>query len=380
MKLAVLLNTNQLGGAERSLIEQLRLQRDQHGLTLFFPKLASSNEELSTFLSKRLGSPGISFPYPLGLYKVSRTGALSLAPLFLALIGLPLWIRQLRGQFAGFDGFYVNGNKAAFVPLLLRLLGDRRPVYWHFRDFPSRRFFSLIQRFFWKTAEDRKDFTLIANSNAVKAALTPYFEEERIKTIYNLPGELPRRQVEKVHRIGIVAMIAPWKGLHEVLQTLAYFQRDLRELGINEVVFYGSSLYQTDGEHRSYEAELRRWISEFKLDFVRVESGKNPREIFQSIDLLIHSSIRPEPFGRVLVEAMKSGVPVISTALGGAAELVIPEATGLTYLPHHPSDLFQKIRLLVTDESLRQQFIERAAIFADQLEADVSRSTQNLFD
>ncbi len=379
MKLAVLLNSNQLGGAERSVIEQLRLQRDHHDLTVFFPELPSRKEELCSFLIKRLGAPGEGFLYPLGLYKISRSGALALWPLIIAVLAVPLWIFQLRRQFQRFDGFYVNGNKAALIPLLLRLFGDRRPIFWHFRDFPSPRFFTLIQRVFWNSPESRSDFTLIANSNAVKIALTSFFNSERIKTIYNLPGELPRRQVGEIHRIGVVAMIAPWKGLHEVLQMLALYRSELKHLGVNEVVFYGSSLYLTDGEHRCYEAELRHWMTEFKLDFVRLESGLNPREIFQSIDLLIHSSILPEPFGRVLVEAMKSGVPVISTALGGAAELVIPDFTGLTYLPHHPSELYQKIRLLVSNEELRHQLIEQAAHFADQLENEVSRETQGLF-
>jgi glycosyltransferase involved in cell wall biosynthesis len=306
-------------------IEQLRLQRDHHDLTIFFPELPSRKEELCAFLTKRLGAPGESFSYPIGLYKISRSGALNLWPLISALVTVPVWILLLRRQFQRFDGFYVNGNKAALIPLLLRVFGDRRPIFWHFRDFPSSRFFSLIQRFFWSTQEGRRDFTLIANSNAVKSSLTPFFESDRIKTIYNLPGELPRRQVSKIHRIGVVAMIAPWKGLHEVLHTLALYRAELKHLGIEEVVFYGSSLYLTDGEHRCYEDELRRWITEFRLDFVKIESGMNPREIFQSIDLLIHSSISPEPFGRVLVEAMKSGVPVISTALGGAGELVIPD-------------------------------------------------------
>ncbi len=379
MKLAVLLNTNQLGGAERSVIEQLRLQREHHELTIFYPELPSKKEELCAFLTKRLGAPGESFFYPLGLYKISRSGGLNPGPLLLALLAAPLWIWHLRRQFHHFDAFYVNGNKAALVPLLLRVFGDRRPIFWHFRDFPSARFFGLIQRIFWRSHESRRDFTLIANSKAVKSALAPFFERDRIKTIYNLPGELPRRQGGKIHRIGVVAMIAPWKGLHEVLQVLALYRSELKLLGVEEVVFYGSSLYLTDGEHRSYETELRRWITEFKLDFVKIESGLNPREIFQRIDLLIHSSISPEPFGRVLVEAMKSGVPVISTALGGAAELVIPGATGLTYLPHHASELFLKIQLLVSDEDLRRSLVERAAQFADQLEAEVSQETQRLF-
>jgi glycosyltransferase involved in cell wall biosynthesis len=380
MKIAVLLNTNQLGGAERSLIEQLRRQGNPERFTLFYPALPSADDRLRTFLQSSLGTSGATYPYPRGLYELSRTGRGPGVALVRALLGLPRWAFALRQRFAGHDGFYVNGNKAALVPLLLRLLGDRRPVYWHFRDFPAPGLFRAVRRLFWRTPDACADFFLVANSQAVKRSLARYFDEARITTLYNLPGELPRRTVTRVRRLGVVAMIAPWKGLHEVLLTLALFRSELRELGIEEVVLYGASLYLTDGEHRSYEAQLRRSISELRLDFVRLESGLGPREIFSEIDLLIHSAVRPEPFGRVIVEAMKSGVPVVSTALGGAAELVVPGETGLTYLPHHPAELFAQIHRYATDDALREAITQRAAAFADDLESEVGRTLQSFFD
>jgi glycosyltransferase involved in cell wall biosynthesis len=45
-------------------------------------------------------------------------------------------------------------------------------------------------------------------------------------------------------------------------------------------------------------------------------------------DLVTHTSTAPEPFGRVIVEAMLCGTPVIAAGAGGATELIEHGKTG----------------------------------------------------
>ena len=39
-------------------------------------------------------------------------------------------------------------------------------------------------------------------------------------------------------------------------------------------------------------------------------------------DVVVHASVRPEPFGRVILEGMLLGKPVVATAAGGVPELI----------------------------------------------------------
>ncbi len=62
----------------------------------------------------------------------------------------------------------------------------------------------------------------------------------------------------------------------------------------------------------------------------------------------------------VLLEAMASGVPVVSTPISGIPELVDPEINGLLVPPHDPTSLADAIERLLTSQELRDR-LARAA-------------------
>ena len=51
------------------------------------------------------------------------------------------------------------------------------------------------------------------------------------------------------------------------------------------------------------------------------------------MDMLVHASITPEPYGQVIVEAMHAGLPVIAASGGGPSEIVTDGVDGLLYPP-----------------------------------------------
>jgi glycosyltransferase involved in cell wall biosynthesis len=63
-----------------------------------------------------------------------------------------------------------------------------------------------------------------------------------------------------------------------------------------------------------------------------------------------------EPFGLVALEAMASGLPVIATRVGGLAETVVHEVTGLHVPPRSPGDLAAAIESLKADPARRLLF------------------------
>jgi glycosyltransferase involved in cell wall biosynthesis len=73
----------------------------------------------------------------------------------------------------------------------------------------------------------------------------------------------------------------------------------------------------------------------------------------RSLDVFVHPTPRYEAFGIALVEAMACGVPQVTTAVGGASEVVRNGETGLFCKPNDPVDLAMKIVRLLQDDDLR---------------------------
>ena len=64
-------------------------------------------------------------------------------------------------------------------------------------------------------------------------------------------------------------------------------------------------------------------------------------------------SVWPEPFGMVALEAMAAGRPVVASAVGGLADLVVDGVTGILVPPQDPAALRSAIRRLLADPGLR---------------------------
>ncbi len=88
-------------------------------------------------------------------------------------------------------------------------------------------------------------------------------------------------------------------------------------------------------------------------------------ELMKAVDFLVFPS-RYEPFGLVVIEAMASGLPVITASSTGAADLVTPESGIVLSDSDDPEALTQAIQLLTSNLSLRQQMGKTARSIAEQ--------------
>jgi len=365
MKVSIFFNTPRLGGAERSMGHQISLMPEFFEVTIFVPFFESEQEAttLKIFLqncSKHFSKKVLIhfFPYPDALYHVSRFGDLrKISEVLIGFQELQLELGKLNLE--QYDILWCNGNKIAF-PVLHFL--DRRKwkkkFVWHFRDYPEQSgLFKLIWKVFKRT---QQNLHLVGNSNSVCLALQELQSKRPIHRLYNPLGEnLKFRawQNKKEYTLGFVSMLAPWKGLHLALQYCDEQWESLNKLGFSKIKIFGASIYHTKGAHTDYIKVIEKFVHRLRPYFqIEFEEHAGPQQIFEQIDVLFHSAIRPEPFGRVIMEAHWSGVPTITFGLGGAKELVVDSKMILH--KYHSLELVQCLEKLVSDciatENLQQ--------------------------
>ena len=116
----------------------------------------------------------------------------------------------------------------------------------------------------------------------------------------------------------------------------------------------GGPIYQTIGSQYTID-ELEGVADSFGLRGRVGFTGYigNPAEAIRSLDIIVHASTQPEPFGMVIVEAMACGKAVIVSNCGGASEIVQNRVNALTYAPGDAPALAAAIQELATSPQLR---------------------------
>jgi glycosyltransferase involved in cell wall biosynthesis len=151
-------------------------------------------------------------------------------------------------------------------------------------------------------------------------------------------------------RIGLVATYARWKGQDIFLEAIAKLPAS------SPARFYiiGSSIYHTAGSQFSREELQQRalylGVAE-RLGFIDFQP--DPVAIYRALDVVVHASSKPEPFGRTIVEAMACGRAVIVSNSGGAAELFSEGIDALGVRPANADDLAAAMARLINDAPLR---------------------------
>lgn len=354
------LNGPYLGGAERSFVLQAAKVKEvtpSSEIEFFIPYFDSLDEatQLKNFLIKNgFRDKNIRYyRYSPVLYKLSRSSNWQvLSWFFKVLYGLVITVANLsRLNIQAPDTWWVGGNKVGFVVFLLGIISSFKGRFlWHFRDYPyDKGFYKII----WKLYRLPHPFRLeaIANSYSVSKELKKFKGSfSRIHTLYNPVGKIKFHSNEKNLRLGSASMMAPWKGVQPLVVFALLYEEDLRTLGFNSFEIYGDEIYKTDGQHLGYKKSIENLVRSYNSDFVQFKGLCPPEEIFHDLDIFIHGALKPEPFGRVIVEAYMGGAALISTGLGGSGELIEDGKTGLTFFPYDYQGLFDSIKVLASEK------------------------------
>jgi len=283
-----------------------------------------------------------------------------LAALDLVLVVVPYTLRLYwlaRGR--GVALVHHNNGVEPRSVLLARLLGVPLVVYQRGDEWHSRTARILAQM-----------VTLyVANSEATKQNLVELgVASSRIRVVYPPvdlerfdPGvEAARQGVEFGVRagqpcFGIFGTLLPWKG-HRVFLKAA---RRVMDQIPNARAFVIGEVPQRD---QAYREELKRLAEELGIAERVVFTGfrEDIPELMQLLRVVVHASVVPEPFGRVIAEAMAMGKPVVATAAGGPLEIIEDGWSGYLVPPDQDEAMAERIVHLLSDAAHADRMGHRA--------------------
>ena len=87
---------------------------------------------------------------------------------------------------------------------------------------------------------------------------------------------------------------------------------------------------------------------------------KETPPVYRALDIVVHASTQPEPFGLTIAEAMSCGRAVIVSAAGGATELLTPDYDALAISPGDSDAMADAILRLAENPQLRASLAQRA--------------------
>jgi glycosyltransferase involved in cell wall biosynthesis len=236
---------------------------------------------------------------------------------------------------------------------------------WHIHDFVRSRF--LMRKLL--RALSGRPAAVIAISNAVAEDVRAVVKKpERVHTVLNAidlnhfsPSGLTAQLTDGV-TVGLVATLARWKG-HKV------FFRAVASLPSNiHAYVVGGRLYSTAGSQYSME-ELRERARRYRvLDRVTFTGFvEDSAPVMRALDIVVHASTNPEPFGLVIAEAMACGRAVVASMAGGVSEFLHPGENGLGHRPGDAAGLAECIERLARRPDLRRRYGQAARQTAEQL-------------
>ncbi len=372
MKVLYLNPSGQLGGAEKSLLDMLATLREAQpdwDLRL----IVSADGPLVT-RANALGVPATVLAFPPSLARIGDAGAggpagrqLSrftfMRQLLAAIPATLTYVRRLRrvvGEIQP-DLIHTNGFKMHILGVWAR--PRRLPVIWHIHDYVSAR--ALMAKLMRLHAG--RCASAIANSRSVaEDAAAVCGNRLTVQTIYNgldlekfspvgpkldldaLAG-LPPATAGTI-KVGMLATLSRWKGHETFLRAMTMIPASFPIRGY----VAGGALYQTNGSQHSLE-ELKDLIASLGLAHRIGLTGfiDEPAAAMRALDIVVHASTQPEPFGLVIAEGMACGRAVIVSEAGGAAELIERHANALSHSPGDAASLAEHIKELATNGDLR---------------------------
>lgn len=284
-------------------------------------------------------------------FAISPSAPLKAAAAYLKMIPAIKKLEELiRSEKA--DVVYTNTSKAHILGGLSAARAGV-PVVWHYRDFPA----SKTLRMFYSSMASANADAVICNS---KFTAEQFSNHKNVRVVYSgIPADkvVSGRSAGEIRGelgipvgapvAGTVGRLERWKGVHVFIKAAREIKNNIPE---SVFVVVGSPIYG----YESYESELRAQAKDAGLADSVIFTGfrKDVYDVMSALDVYVHPSVEPEPFGRGIVEAMLLGKPVVAAASGGPMEIVADGSSGFLAQPGDSEKLAAAVTRFFKDREL----------------------------
>ena len=194
--------------------------------------------------------------------------------------------------------------------------------------------FSHIKENYSKYLNPKKKFLVI-----FRGINTNYFDPKKIKdTDKNLLRK--KWKIDDNKKIILLpGRLTSWKGQEMFIEAINILSKFSPKLNFVAVIL-GS-----DQGRSIYKKKLIRLVEQYRLnkDIIFVDNLKLMPIAYEISDVVVSSSIEPEAFGRVSVEAQSMEKPIIASNIGGSNETIINEKTGFLFEAGDSKNLGEKL-------------------------------------
>jgi len=359
LKVFFITHYTSLYGANKSLLELVSTLKESYNVIpmVLTPEYGSINEEL-----KKMGIAQISVRfYPWVSIRTESLLKRKLKSVRKRLVNS--WaLKKIMNTIHDFSPDIIHSNSSVidFGAILAYRLGIRH--VWHVREFGELDYnlTFLDKRIRVRKCLNSKADRLIFISKALRDSYVDLLDDFRkAVVVYNgvdisdyFSASFERATASSQYTFLMMGIISESKGQYEALRAIKIAAEKKRNMRIKLLLAGGFS--------SDYKGFLDEYISSSNLSELVEFLGyvKDPRDVFTKCDAGIVCS-RSEAFGRVTVEMMMSGLPVIVSNTGANCEIVENDQTGLVYQFGNPTDLADKMLELMNNPSKAKRIAER---------------------
>lgn len=254
-----------------------------------------------------------------------------------------------------------SNSSVIFIGAIVALF-TRLPHIWHIREFVYKDYnlnFNFGRRFFRFWANKASKIVCVSNSVRKECIIGNNITAPSTVIYNGLIGTDAKMECRQLNRnppvIGVVGVLEPAKNQLSAIKAVEILHKKGYSLILKLIGQY---------EGRDYYNLLEKYVTEKNLgNFIKfVGFTKDINDIYGNLDVMVMCS-HNEAFGRVTIESMMNGVPVVAYDAAGSSELIKNSFTGLLYKGNE-IELADQLQKLLTDPDLYLTLSKNAATHA----------------
>lgn len=349
MKILLVSHSNFVGGAELCFIEILQSldSSGENKIFAVFPSIKGSLKEMCKSYCKEVFTQYL----PFWTYDGVRISFIKKLSQFISLVSS---VRKAHQLIRRIDPDLIITNTSVIPQYAIASKLSRSKHIWFIHELVDEDFGQhfVFGKQFSKWMIGYLSDKVVTNSLFVNSRYISIVKDSKLVMLYQ-PVSLNYIQIEEtiidkpILELLIIGKVCDFKGQHEAI------------LACNELLRRGVCFRLTivGTASETYIDYLRGLMLDGVSDFVNfVPFTNKPEHYYQLADIVLVCS-RCEALGRITIEAMKMGLPVLASDKGGNIELIRNGVTGYLYKYGNPVDLADKIMIL--EDSLKRKKIGR---------------------